>query len=408
MSQRVWLVSVMAVALGVVGITAERSRSQEASQAQEGSQPQAEASGDFGRGFGRVGGRGGEFDGGRGGRGGEFGSVGRGGYGGELRATTSAEAPDSKPLPVPAVPRIWVTTDPERTDQLYEILKSPLPSAGLQFPDGTPLEEVIAFLREQYDVEILLDTVALDELGIGADEPVSISVSNIRLDQAMRRMLEPLELTYVVDDGVVLVTSEEEALTKLHLAIYDVRDLLLQGDYDSLQEIITSAIASDTWAENGGGEAEIRAYPQRGALVVLQTLSVHEEIDGLLTAMRATPLDPNAKPLTEPARVSAERRAGPHCVFGPAPRKTEAPAIEEGPQAASEARGASGYEPLLEALRHLDEEKNLRQEAGDDTSGSHLSKAYGLIYDEANRRGAGIFSIRETPVADKNNLNDSE
>lgn len=297
MSQRVWLAGVMAVALGVLGICVERSSSQEASQ-EEGSQPQAEASGEFdegesesgGGGFGVAIGIGGGFGGSASGRGGGFGG------GGEFGASTNAE--DSKPQvqPAPAVPRLWVTADPERTDQLYKILKSPLPSAGLQFPDGTPLEEIIAFLREEYDVEILIDTVALDELGIGPDEPVSISVSSIRLDQAMRRMLEPLELTYVVDDGVVLVTSEEEALTKLHLAVYDVRDLLLQGDYDSLIEIITSTIASDTWAENGGGEAEIRAYPQRGTLVVLQTLSVHEEIDGLLTAMRRMPVDAGAKP----------------------------------------------------------------------------------------------------------------
>jgi hypothetical protein len=326
MSQRVWLVSVMAVALGVVGIAVERSRSQEEARPQPESQPQAEASGDpvesdgsrdepFGgeyRGRGGRGGFGGVFDGGRGevgggrgefGRGGgEFGgggAFGRGGdeFGGRGGFAGGGEVASPQALPAPAVPRLWVTEDPEKTQQLYDVLKSPLPSAGLNFPEGTPLEEVIAYLSEEYVIPILLDTVALDELGIGPDEPVSISVRNIRFDQALRRMLEPLELTYVIDSGVVLVTSEEEALTKLRLAIYDVRDLLLQGDYHPLMEIITSTIASDTWAENGSGEAEIRAYPQRGALVVSQTISVHEEIDGLLTAMRSTALDPHAKPL---------------------------------------------------------------------------------------------------------------
>jgi hypothetical protein len=280
MSQRVWLVSVMAVALGVVGITAERSRSQEASQEQEGSQPQAEASGEFG---GRLSG------------GGEY--VGHGGFvGGEFGGGMDSEAPQPTALPAPAIPRIWVTDDPERTEQLFGILKSPLPSSGLQFPDGTPLEEIIAFLREEYHVEILLDMVALDELGIGPDEPVSISVRNIRVDQAMRRLLEPLELTCIVEDGVLLITSEDEASTsKLTVAIYDVRDLLLKCDFDPLIDIITSTIAPSTWAENGGGEAEIRVYPQRGGLVVSQTISVHEAIAGLLAAMRELPVDTNAE-----------------------------------------------------------------------------------------------------------------
>ncbi len=289
MSQRVWLVSVMAVALGVVGIAVERSRSQEEARPQEEPQPQAEASSEFGGGFGgQLGG--GEFGGREGyARGSEFG--GRGGFAG------GGEAASPAALPAPAVPRIWVTEDPDGTQQLYDVLQRPLPSAGLDFGDGAPLEEIIAYLSEEYDISIVLDTVALDELGIGPDERVSISVRGIRLGQAMRRILEPLELTYEIDSGVVLVTSEEEALTKLRLAIYDVRDLLLQGDYDPLMDVITTTIASDTWAKNGGGEAEIRAYPQRGVLVVSQTMSVHEQIEGLLTAMRATPFDPHAKPL---------------------------------------------------------------------------------------------------------------
>jgi hypothetical protein len=279
MSQRVWLASVMAVALGVVGIAVERSRSQETSQEQV-PQPQAGASGESGDGFGRA-------------------EIGRE-FGGRMVATPhddNMEALDHErtPLPAPAVPRIWVSNDLEKTQQLYELLKSPLPSAGLEFPDGTRLDELITYLSEEYNTQIILDTVALDELGISPDEPVTIRIRNVKLGQALRRVLEPLELTYVVDDGVLLVTSEEESLTKLHLAVYDVRDLVLQGDYSSLHGIIVSTIAADTWAENGGGDAEIRPYPQRGAFVVLQTLSVHEEIDGLLTAMRELSVDLSAE-----------------------------------------------------------------------------------------------------------------
>lgn len=350
MSQRVWLASVMAAALGVLGIAVERSSSQEASQ--EGSQPQAEASGDSGGGesessgggFGIAIGIGGGFGGSAHGSGGGFGG------GGEFGASALAEDSESQSQSVPTAPRIWVSEDPERTEQLYEILKSPLPSAGLQFPDGTPLEEIIAFLREEYDVEIVLDTVALDELGLGPDEPISISLRSIRFDQALRRMLEPLDLTYVVDDGVLLVTSEEEALTKLRLAIYDVRDLVSQGDYDSLRKIIVSTIAADTWAENGDGESEIRAYPQRGAFVVLQTISVHEEIASLLTAMRAMPVDSNAKTLPHRRQEGGNSRGGYQSTNRPTPRK------------------ASVHERELEQARQrdLDREREARSSEADE------------------------------------------
>jgi hypothetical protein len=390
MSQRVWLVSVMAVAFGVVGITAERSSSQETSQEgpqAEGSQPQAEASGEFGRGFGRVGGSGGEF---RGGRWGEFGGSGRGGFGGEIVADTPHETSESKHLPVPAVPRIWVVEDSEETERLYELLKNEVVTT-LQFPEGTPLNEVLVFLSEECNVQIQLDTIALDELGIAPDEPTVLSVENARLSQAMRLLLDPLELTCIVYSGGLLVTSPEESLNKQPVALYDVRDLLLKGSYEGLIDTITMTIAPDTWAANGGGDADIRAYPQRGALVIKQSSEVHADLASFFGAMRQLEAIPSAKP-TVIDKTARQRK------------------IEESlqPRGIGSAGGVSDYEDLVEALRHLDEEKNLRQKAGDDTSDSHLSKAYGLIYNEANRRGAGIFSISETPVADTNNLNDSE
>ena len=59
-----------------------------------------------------------------------------------------------------------------------------------------------------------------------------------------------------------------------------------QADFDSLIDLIVSTVASDTWAENGGGEAEIRPYPNNLSLVVSQTQAVHEEIADLLEQLR--------------------------------------------------------------------------------------------------------------------------
>lgn len=58
------------------------------------------------------------------------------------------------------------------------------------------------------------------------------------------------------------------------------------ADFDSLIELITATVAADTWAENGGGEAEIRPFPTNLSLVVSQTQSVHEEIADLLEQLR--------------------------------------------------------------------------------------------------------------------------
>lgn len=110
---------------------------------------------------------------------------------------------------------------------ITDALSSSLPAGGLEFPDGTPLEEVVDYLRSEYEIEIVLDVTALDELGLGPDEPIQVNLRNVSLKSALRRMLEPLELTYVIDNEVLLVTTEEEALTKLAVKVYPVADLVI-------------------------------------------------------------------------------------------------------------------------------------------------------------------------------------
>jgi general secretion pathway protein D len=58
------------------------------------------------------------------------------------------------------------------------------------------------------------------------------------------------------------------------------------ADFDSLIDLIVSTVHTDTWAENGGGEAEIRPFPTNLSLVISQTQAVHEEIADLLEQLR--------------------------------------------------------------------------------------------------------------------------
>jgi general secretion pathway protein D len=58
------------------------------------------------------------------------------------------------------------------------------------------------------------------------------------------------------------------------------------ADFDSLIDLITSTVAQDTWAENGGGQAEVRPFPTNLSLVISQTQAVHEQIADLLSQLR--------------------------------------------------------------------------------------------------------------------------
>src|SRR5262249_16055825 len=80
-------------------------------------------------------------------------------------------------------------------------------------------------------------------------------------------------------------TTPERAEEDLATCVYDVHDLVVDGkSFQGLADAITSNIASESWAKNGGS-AEIRPV-RPGLLVIAQTPPVHEEITDLLAAIR--------------------------------------------------------------------------------------------------------------------------
>jgi tetratricopeptide (TPR) repeat protein len=118
-------------------------------------------------------------------------------------------------------------------EKIDEVLDSPLLSTGLQFTD-VPLEQVVANLRDQYDIEVQIDGPALDDVGLGPDELVTVDLRNITLRSALRLMLGNLQLTYVIRDEVLMITTKEEAETELVVKVYPVADLVLPIELPSL------------------------------------------------------------------------------------------------------------------------------------------------------------------------------
>jgi hypothetical protein len=166
------------------------------------------------------------------------------------------------------------------------ILRGPLSAQGLDFTDQ-PLNDVIATIQDEYDIPIQLDQPALDAIGVKTDEPVNVNLHNISLRSALRLMLKRLNLTFEVENEVLCITTPDEAEKKLRICVYNVSSVAGENDsqLSAITDIIESCVATETWAKNGGGEAEIRPI-QPGLLVISQTARIHEEIHDLLAAIR--------------------------------------------------------------------------------------------------------------------------
>ena len=182
--------------------------------------------------------------------------------------------------------------------KIEKLLDQPLKSPGLVFREE-PLENIVNLLRDEYEVPVLLDEPAIEDAGLTADEPVTINLKGISLRSALRLLLKQKDLTYILRNEMMLITTPETAESDLITCLYDVRDLKKAmppptppagasawADYDSLIGALTECVSPRTWSENGG-KGDVRSV-HSGILVIYQTQQVHAEIAGLLDSIRQT------------------------------------------------------------------------------------------------------------------------
>jgi hypothetical protein len=176
---------------------------------------------------------------------------------------------------------------------LNEKMKTPLEY------ENQPLNEVVSALQEEYDIPIMFDTAALEEVAISPDTEVTISLRNLTLRSALNHILRQPgleDLTYAVNDEVLLITTEEKANERLIVAVYQVDDLVdvdaerkteKNSPFSPLVKVITQSVEHDTWMANGSGEGEIHLM-KPGILVVSQTQNVQIQVVDLLAKLRET------------------------------------------------------------------------------------------------------------------------
>ncbi len=161
---------------------------------------------------------------------------------------SSVPFPDDPPIVYPAAP-VWEELSARRKEKygaqdlkasgeaeqrIDKALRSPLPQGGLDYTD-TPLTEVASDLQQRFGIPIIVDKPALEELGVNADEPITIAgLQNVSLRSALRLMLKNIQLTYIIQDEVLMITTPDRAEKNLITKVYPVADLVLPVDATSL------------------------------------------------------------------------------------------------------------------------------------------------------------------------------
>jgi len=172
------------------------------------------------------------------------------------------------------------------------------------------LNDVLEKLQTLYRIPMLLDKLALaDEVKDGR-EIVSVSLKDVSLSHGLKQMLAGLDLTYITDDEVVLVTTRVRAEETLQSRVYACGSFIDNMDLSSdvparkelqrLAEVLMNNIETHSWMMVGGPGA-IRVFPKRGLLIVSNTEEVHRQVHEHLTVLLRTRAAGNAAPMKKHA-----------------------------------------------------------------------------------------------------------
>ncbi len=144
--------------------------------------------------------------------------------------------PDEPPILYPA-PEVWKaltmrrakwkSVDLTRYNPTEEKIRGTLSKpTTVEFLD-LPLEDCITFLKEYHEINILIDKPTLLEENVPLDQPINLKLSGASFRSVLKLLLEPVQLTYVIEDEVMKITTATKAADKLTTRVHPVGDLVI-------------------------------------------------------------------------------------------------------------------------------------------------------------------------------------
>ncbi len=97
----------------------------------------------------------------------------------------------------------------------------------------TPLKDVMDYIKERHHIEVQFDQNALKNANPPIDPSqtlISRSLKGVTLRSALKLILSEYNLTYVIKDEVLMITSKDEADKVLVTKVYPVGDLVMPID----------------------------------------------------------------------------------------------------------------------------------------------------------------------------------
>lgn len=185
---------------------------------------------------------------------------------------------------------------PEPTGTEKEILSKL--SNQLDFPfdvQQETLQGVIDLLKVRLKLAILPDLKAIEAEGISLDVPdFTLAVSDVKVENLLRLLLEQKNLTYSIEDGVLKITTKTALQQRQRLYIYPLADLVQSRE--DLDEIL-DAVENTLRVRGMTGVFSINASTR--SLIATHSYTSHQEVLNLLRGLRQVAALTSDKPLAQ-------------------------------------------------------------------------------------------------------------
>lgn len=194
-----------------------------------------------------------------------------------------------------------------------EELRRKLREARFEFLDfrETPLEDVVRMISEHCHVQAHIDAEGLGDVGYYGSMPINGSWVTGSAETVLNDVLRPLELTFVYHDEFIEITTPEREESLPITKVYPIRDLLAEqrpaepapkqtggmkfagiparqgppNRAEELVDLLTYSVNPESWEELGG-VGSCQPFWVSDALIVTQSLLVHEKCERLLATLR--------------------------------------------------------------------------------------------------------------------------
>jgi len=146
-------------------------------------------------------------------------------------------------------------------------LREPVP---VNFDSSPPLASVIEYLRNVTGLNFFVNWAQLEGIGIERDLPITLQLTNVPADQALKLVLQQAEaavggidpIDFSIIEGIVHISTARDLKRATETRVYDIRDLLVRvpNFAESPEFDLGEALQSEDIGGGGGGGGDTTLF----------------------------------------------------------------------------------------------------------------------------------------------------